>query len=120
MEKEGALLPLQEKAIKLDNPPSFHLLVSPSHLRNLYKIGQGATDLLPSPPSTLCQGNVQFSVSSACSCLFTHLCEGDALWGDGSHQDLPCGTPLAKPLLAQGQSLRQCLRESGVTNSFAD
>lgn len=53
MEKEGALLPLQEKAIKLANPPSFHLLVSPSHLRSLYKVSEGAADLLPSLPSTL-------------------------------------------------------------------
>ena len=81
MEQEGALLPLQEMAIKLASPPSFHLLVSPSHLRSLYKISQGAAYLLPPLPSTRFQGNVQVRVSSACSCLFTHLCEGDALWG---------------------------------------
>lgn len=45
MEKEGTLLPLQEKAFKLANPPSFHLLVSPPHLRSLYKISEGAAEL---------------------------------------------------------------------------
>lgn len=50
MEKEGALLPLQEKAIKLANPTSFHLLVSPARLRSLYEITQGAADVHPSLP----------------------------------------------------------------------
>lgn len=127
MEKEGTLLPFQGKTIKLASPPSFHLLVSPSHLRSLYKISQGAADLLPYLPSTLCQGNVQFRVTSACSCLFTHLCEGDALWGrcftpsltmwDPAGKAPPCSSPC---LAAQGQNLQQRLSESGIMNSFAD
>lgn len=68
-------VPLQGKAVRLASPPSFHLLVSLSHLRSLCKAGQRAADVLPSLPGTVCQGNVPLRVSSAHGCLFTHACE---------------------------------------------
>lgn len=91
MEQEGSLLPLQDKA----NPPSSPLLVCPSHLRSLSRIGQGAAALSQLFP-VLSAWAVPWSGGSPLLCLLSQYLH----WGQILHTQTHPGTLLAKPLLA--------------------
>lgn len=91
MEQEGSLLLVQDNA----NPPSFCLLMSPSHLSSLSRTGQGAAALshlfpvLSSPGCALVRESSPWSVSCPSS-------EKELHWRRFCTSRL---TLLAKPLL---------------------